>query len=119
MGGRFNNEADEAKSMVRALVDGIETECRETAMKSVGRSLGLSKWTVWALAYGRRKSVAHSTMQALRSAYLDYCERQLKRFEAELQTAKMRENSDAAFSDLGREATALVEKLRKARQRPE
>lgn len=102
--------------MVLALVASERTDCREAAMKSVGRKIGLTKWAVWGLAYGRRKSVAHATMQALRRAYLDYCERQIVKLEAQLDAAEMRSGDDD-FRDLASEATRLVEKLREARKR--
>lgn len=103
--------------MVATLVGAFPRECRDTALNLVGRTSGLSKWGVWALLYGRRKTVAHETMRALRRAYLDLVGRQLSKLKAELEAAEMRSTEDDAFADIGREAAALVERLRQARQR--
>lgn len=117
MSGDFDNDAHEARRMVAALVEAFPAGCRDTAMKMVGHTVGLSRWSVWSLLYGRRKSVASNTMQALRRAYLELCERQIRKLKAELQAAEMRSGINDSFADLGREASALVEKLREARKR--
>lgn len=116
MRGESADETDEAQHMVAALVRGFPAECRETALTLVGQNIGLSKWSVWSLLYGRRKSVGHATMQALRRVYLNYLERQIAKLEAQLRDAEMRSGPDA-FQDLAAAAESVLARLREARKR--
>lgn len=107
---------DEARAMVLALVNGMDAGSRELAVEQVSRRTGLGRWTVWRLFYGKQKSVAYSAMQALRKAYLDYAEKQLRKLAAEIRTAEMRRGHDDRFQSLASEASRLVDRLREARK---
>lgn len=83
------------------------------ALERVGRECGLK-------ARALRRVINGETVPTLpvflniRAAYLNICERQVKRLEHELETERRR-FGDAAFADLDREISNLAEKVRQAK----
>lgn len=85
------------------------------ALERVGRECGLK-------ARALRRVINGETVPTLpvflniRAAYLNICERQVKRLEHELEMERRR-FGDAAFADLGGEVQNLMEKVQAARSR--
>lgn len=114
--GTFINDVDEAQSLAAALIENQGDRTRDAALVGAASAVGVSKWSLWTLYYGRRKTVESGTLRALRNAYLKVCERQALHLVAEVDRLKRR-CGDASVSSLGDEVARLVEKLRQARER--
>jgi hypothetical protein len=75
----------------------------------------LSYWTLNNLRIGRAKTVEASIFNKVRSAYLDFCERQIAQLQHELELEKIG-NPDADMEDLVSEATQLLAKVGAAKK---
>jgi hypothetical protein len=85
------------------------------ALKRLSRRYGLSYWTLNNLRIGRAKTVEASIFNKVRSAYLDFCERQIAQLQHELELEKIG-NPDADMEDLVSEATQLLAKVGAAKK---
>lgn len=112
----FTNEIGEAQYLADRLVASHAGYGRQTAIQAAARAVGISKWTFWAILYGRRKSIGSDTINAIRREYLKLCERQLSHLKAEIEQLQERCGDDSMV-DLGDATARLVERLRQARSR--
>lgn len=118
MGSReFTNDIGEAQYLVAALVDHRRTDGREAAIALAARAIGISRWTLWGIFYGTRKTITSDILGAIRREYLALCESQLRLLEAEVSAVRQRCGDTDAIVDLGAEAMRLVSRLREARER--
>ena len=88
------------------------------ALKRLSRRYGLSYWTLNNLRIGRSKTVEASVCQKVRSAYFDFCERQIAQLQHELELEKMG-NPHADMEDLFSEASQLLAKVHAAKEAEE
>ncbi|RAK27075.1 hypothetical protein C7374_11169 [Falsochrobactrum ovis] len=85
------------------------------ALKRLSRRYGLSYWTLNNLRIGRSKTVEASVFSRVRSAYLDFCERQIAQLQHELELERA-VSSDADMEDLVGEASQLLAKVRQEKE---
>lgn len=83
----------------------------DTAFESVGHKAGVSKWTVWGLFHGRRKTTTEEVVGRLRGALIRQLEGEIRHLEHEL--AILRATGVRPDSD---EILAVASSLAKARQ---
>lgn len=115
--GDSDNSADEARDLALGLVGYFRSTNKERGLDAAARAVGISKWSLWALYHGRRKTVGYGVLAALRREYLRIMERQLVHLEAQIRGVRERSGEDDALTDLGSEATRLVARLQASRQR--
>jgi hypothetical protein len=89
----------------------------ENAIKRLARQYGLSFWQIMHLRAGRAKSITVDAFITIRTAYLEYCEAEIRALQEELRQdrAKYGENHD--LQDLDTEVQALASKIRAAKER--
>jgi hypothetical protein len=85
------------------------------ALERVGRRCGMTARSVRRLINGETKDPSVSVFSKVRSAYLEYCARQIAELQNEIETEKARTGGDT-FEDLGAEAEALAAKIEAARK---
>lgn len=85
------------------------------ALERVGRECGLKARALRRIINGET-TPSLPVFLNIRAAYLNVCERQLRRLEHEIETERKR-FGDAAFADLDREISDLATKVRKAKGR--
>jgi hypothetical protein len=110
------NDVDEARQLTAALVDGQGATARHIALDGAAEAVGVSRWSLWTIYYGRRKTVASGTLRALRDAYRRLLERQAAHLEAEMASLKERCGEDGSVVALGDEVSRLVSRLRDTRE---
>lgn len=113
--GENINPTDEGREMLRALLADKQVAL-EPAMSSVARATGMSKWGVWNLYHGRRKSLAATTLMAIRREYIRLCERQLARAEADLRWARGL-CGDESITDIAAALAAVAQDVQAAKAR--
>lgn len=99
----------------------VEAEARgpgdlDNAMRRLETKTGVGYWTLWGLWNRRRKGVNADLFVRLQGAYYAVCERQLARFQHELAVEQKR-CPDDNLEDLERQAAALAEKIKAAKER--
>lgn len=87
----------------------------EGALQRLEMKYGISFWRLSHLRKGNAKTVETGLFQRIRSAYLDYCERQISTLQHELAIEKAM-NADDALEDLEIEAAALARKIAAAKR---
>lgn len=85
------------------------------ALERVGRRCGMTARSVRRLINGETKDPSVSVFSKVRSAYLEYCARQIAELQHEIETEKARTGGDT-FEDLGAEAEALAARIEAARK---
>lgn len=85
------------------------------ALKRLSRRYGLSYWTLNNLRIGRAKTVEASIFNKVRTAYLDFCERQIAQLQHELELERAG-NPHADMENLVSEASQLLAKVREAKE---
>lgn len=90
------NEAELVREMVLAEASG-----KEIALATVGRAIGVSRWTVRGIFHGKRKDIGGRLSVRIRQAYLNFCRRQLAKAEASLCIAEglLRHDTPGNFHD--------------------
>lgn len=83
------------------------------ALERVGRDCGLKARALRRIINGETTPTLPVFLK-LRAAYLNLCERQIRRLQAEIETEKMR-FGDAAFADLDHKISALAEEVQQAK----
>lgn len=111
------SSADVASGYVNRM---IERESRGwgdigPAMDRLQSRYGLSRWTLNHLRTRRAKTIDAGTFQRIRSAYLDFCERQIANLSHELEVERS-VYPDAHMEDFEREASQLLAKVREAKE---
>lgn len=86
----------------------------ENAVRRLARKHGLSFWQIMHLRAGRAKSITVDAFVAIRGAYLEYCEDQIKQLRHEVEEVR---GKDDRFEDLLGEIDALDEKVQRAKGR--
>ncbi|WP_246658836.1 hypothetical protein [Mesorhizobium sp. J18] len=110
------SSAEIAAGYVRRMVSressgwGDQTE----ALKRLARNYKLPFWTLNNLRIGRAKTIEAGLRDRIREAYLDLCERQIRRLQHELEIEKAAAADDSLI-DIENEAEALAARLLAAR----
>lgn len=86
----------------------------DAALEAIARRTKVGKWTLHNLKRGRAKTVDASIFERIRTAYLDWCERQLAALQHEIAIAR-EATPDAHFLDLDDEVARLRARLADAR----
>lgn len=89
----------------------------ENAVRRLARRSGLSFWQIMHLRAGRAKTITVDGFTAIRRAYLDYCEAEIRALQHEIQQDRARYEESHDLQDLGTEIEALAEKIRLAKER--
>lgn len=89
----------------------------ENAVRRIARRHGLSFWQIMHLRAGRAKSVTIEAYTAIRQAYLDYCEAEVRALQEEIRLDREKHEASHDLRDLEFEAQALAEKVRLAKER--
>lgn len=89
----------------------------ENAVRRLARKHGLSFWQIMHLRAGRAKSITIDAFTAIRRAYLEYCEAEIRDLQAEINRDRELYEENHDLSDLADEAQALAEKVRLAKER--
>ena len=94
----------------------LETRGGDThaALARLERRYGLGQRTIDHLRHGRAKSCDISLFARLRAAYLDLCERQLRKLEAEIAALKSMGSVDAV-EDIATAVSRLAAELEEAK----
>lgn len=87
---------------------------KTTALKTVARRTDLNFWTLHNIQRGRAKTVDASIFERIRTAYLDWCERQIAALQHEITIAR-EATPDADFLDLDDEIARLRTRVADAR----
>lgn len=82
----------------------------ERVMQQIETDYGIGFWTLDHLRKGRAKSVEIGLFQRIRAAYLDVCERQVKKLLQEIAIEKAVQDDDD-LADIEAQAEALVSRL--------
>ena len=82
----------------------------EGAMARLEARYGIGFWQLSHLRGGRAKTIDVGLFARIRSAYLDYCERQIRLLEHEVEVEKAM-NEDDTLEDLAREAADLLARV--------
>ena len=85
------------------------------ALERVSRKCGIGPRSLRRLINGETKDPGLNVFGKVRAAYLDLCERQIRKLQIEVETDKTR-YGDAAFADLDREIEALAQRVRQAKE---
>lgn len=104
-----------ASEYVRRMVE-LETAGNgdvENAIRRLARKHGLSFWQIMHLRAGRAKSITIDAYNAIRLAYLNYCEQQIRDLQKEVVRVR---GQDDRFEDLVSEVDALADKVRRAKE---
>lgn len=124
-GGADNNQGNKAMSTavatayVRKMVE-RETAGNgdvENAVRRLARKHGLSFWQVMHLRAGRAKSITVEAFAAVRRAYLDYCEAEIRALQEEIRMDQERHGTNADLENLEGEIEALAARVRAAKGR--
>lgn len=115
--GRKMSSAEMASGYVRRMV---EKETRgwgdmEGALQRIEARYGLPFWSLDRIRTGRAKTIEAGLFARIRSAYVDMCERQVSILKHEIAIEKAL-NEDASIEDLEREASALADRIAKAKE---
>ena len=86
----------------------------EGAMRRLEQRYGLGFWQLSHIRGGRAKTIEVGLYSRIRSAYLDYCERQISLLEHEIAIEKAAGSDD--LEDLEREAEELAARIAAKRQ---
>lgn len=86
----------------------------EGALRRLEARYGIPYWTMVHLKRHAAKTVAADMFQRIRSAYLDICERQVRRMSEEIAILKAA-NTDDSIEDLAAEATRLAAQVAAAK----
>jgi hypothetical protein len=86
------------------------------ALERVGRRCGMTARSLRRLINGETKDPGLSVFARVRSAYLDYCARQIAELQHEIEVEKARIGGDDTFADLAAEAEVLAAKIERARK---
>lgn len=86
------------------------------ALDRVGRRCGMTARSLRRLINGETKDPGLSVFARVRSAYLDYCARQIAELQHEIEVEKARIGGDDTFADLAAEAELLAAKVERARK---
>lgn len=86
------------------------------ALERVGRRCGMTARSLRRLINGETKDPGLSVFARVRSAYLDYCARQIAELQHEIEVEKARIGGDDTFADLAAEAELLAAKVERARK---
>lgn len=107
--------ADDATRMVRTMAHAEQEEADNAveALKRLARKTKLPFWTLSHFRKGNAKTCDGALGQRILVAYLDFCARQVSRFEAEIETRKAAGDDD--LQDLGTMAAALGAEIRQRR----
>lgn len=89
----------------------------ENAIRRLARRHNLSFWQIMHLRAGRAKSVTVEAFTAIRRAYIDYCEAEVRALQEEIRRDRERYEENHDLRDLDNEAKALAEKVRLAKER--
>lgn len=89
---------------------------REGALRRIEATYGIGYWTLWNLLYRTPKSIAADKLAAIRLAYLDRCEKQMRQLHHELEVERARGGvADDVLEDFEAEAAALARRLAEAK----
>lgn len=88
-----------------------------STLERVCRSFGLPFWTLENIRKGRAKTVPIDLLDRLGEVWLDICESELRRWEAELATERAKGSVDDDLLNLEREASNLRARLEARRSR--
>ncbi|MEX3008337.1 hypothetical protein [Hoeflea sp. TYP-13] len=88
---------------------------RGLAIKKLCRDYGFTPAQIKHLRGGRAKDPKLSLVRRVQIAFLDHCENQIKALQHEIRIEKAK-HEDADLEHLEAEATALAEKVRRARK---
>ena len=88
---------------------------QQTTLEKIGRSIGVSSWTVTRIMKGERKTFNQGFVQRIRSAYLDLCETQIKKLEEEIAIERAEVGNHDDLENLAEEALALRNRIQKAK----
>ncbi|MGB3814013.1 MAG: hypothetical protein WA950_12380 [Shinella sp.] len=86
------------------------------ALERVGRRCGMTARSLRRLINGETKDPGVSVFSRVRSAYLDFCARQIAELQHEIEVEKARIGGDDTFADLAAEAEVLAAKVERARK---
>lgn len=86
------------------------------ALERVGRRCGMTARSLRRLINGETKDPGLSVFARVRSAYLDYCARQIAELQHEIEVEKARIGGDDTFADLAAESEVLAAKVERARK---
>lgn len=89
----------------------------ENAVKRLARKYGLSFWQIMHLRAGRAKSITVDAYVAIRRAYLDYCEAEIRALQLEIKRDQERHGTNADLENLEGEIQALAARVRAAKGR--
>lgn len=108
-----------AGEYVRKMVDGEAANAgtRDRALDTLSRRYGLTRSQMRHLREGRAKTVEAGLFQKVRSAYLDYCQRQITKLQAELAIERALGGDPDNLDDLEAEAGELLAKVASAKTR--
>lgn len=110
------------EGLLRRMVD-IETKMsgdQLNAIDRVSRRIGLGARTVRRILHNERKIIDYRVFSKIRAAYLELCERQLRKLEHEIAVTTAEHEDTDVFEDIALEAAALrVSLARKKAQLPE
>lgn len=86
------------------------------ALERVGRRCGMTARSLRRLINGETKDPGVSVFARVRSAYLDFCAKQIAELQHEIEVEKARIGGDDTFADLAAEAEVLAAKVERARK---
>lgn len=89
----------------------------ENAIRRLARKHGLSFWQIMHLRAGRAKSITIDAFTAIRKAYLEYCEAEIRALQQEIQKDRETYEENHDLHDLENQVQALAEKVRLAKER--
>lgn len=86
------------------------------ALERVGRRCGMTARSLRRLINGETKDPGVTVFSRVRTAYLDYCARQIAELQHEIEVEKARIGGDDTFADLAAEAELLAAKVERAKK---
>jgi hypothetical protein len=117
--GRTAMSTVEAAGYIRRMVE-RETAGNgdvENAVKRLARKHGLSFWQIMHLRAGRAKSITVDAFAAIRKAYVEHCEAEIRALQREIDRDREQYGGQHDLLDLGTEIAALAAKVQKEKQR--
>lgn len=106
--------AEYAEKMVQRRTKGWGDEAN--ALGEVSRWCGMSAISLKRLIKRETKTINSLTFGRIRSAYLDYCARQIAELQNEIEAEKSRSGAHETFEDLAAETEILAAKIERARK---
>ena len=103
--------ADYVSRMVR--IESRQPGDTDGALPRIANRSGIGFWTLKHLHRRAAKTIAADVFGRLRNVYLDLCEREIRRLQAEIDIERAAGNAD--LEDFAAEAASLVARLQAAR----